>query len=277
MPSLHYTTQWECLLKNLGEWTGSFTRISPLGEVIQDTPTITTLTGLNNNQTIKQTIKRFLPNQEIDEKVLEYSTLSRGILLFDNGAFSFGSMQWGPFSEFGAELGLIYDNERVRVVQLFNKQSQLDSLTLIREKSTDTITQERPELTLDQLLGEWQGEAVTMYPDFSESQTYPLSLKLTLKNDKFCQILNFANRTITSEAIINHPLITFNQKQPHNQILLLPNGVSITSCVEIKPGKSFFLEVGWLIKPKLRQRLIRSYNEKGEWTSLTLVTENKIT
>ncbi|NEP08577.1 MAG: DUF3598 family protein, partial [Okeania sp. SIO4D6] len=26
---------------------------------------------------------------------------------------------------------------------------------------------------------------------------------------------------------------------------------------------------GWLIKPDLRQRLIRTYNEKGEWVSLT--------
>ncbi len=32
---------------------------------------------------------------------------------------------------------------------------------------------------------------------------------------------------------------------------------------------------GLLLSPTQRQRLIRSYNEKGEWTGITLVTEEK--
>lgn len=44
------------------------------------------LEGLNGNQTIRQIIRRLTP--EPDEKVLEYSTLGRGILLFEGGAFS---------------------------------------------------------------------------------------------------------------------------------------------------------------------------------------------
>jgi hypothetical protein len=33
--------------------------------------------------------------------------------------------------------------------------------------------------------------------------------------------------------------------------------------------------VGWLLSPTQRQRLIRSYDQKGEWTGITLVTEEK--
>jgi hypothetical protein len=40
--------------------------------------------------------------------------------------------------------------------------------------------------------------------------------------------------------------------------------------------QSFILEVGWLIEPNLRQRMIRSYSDKGEWVSLTLVTERRV-
>ncbi|MER3590284.1 MAG: hypothetical protein C4322_23170, partial [Mastigocladus sp. ERB_26_1] len=67
-------TQWECLLKNLGEWRGSFTRVSPHGKIIADTPSVVSLKGLNNNQTIRQIIRL-----DGNEKVLEYSSLGRGV------------------------------------------------------------------------------------------------------------------------------------------------------------------------------------------------------
>ena len=83
-------TQWECLLQNLGEWQGSFTRFSPQGELLEDTSTVVSFEGLNNNQTMRQIVRRFQPNQSIEEKILEYSSLGRGILFFENGAFSQG-------------------------------------------------------------------------------------------------------------------------------------------------------------------------------------------
>ena len=172
------TSQWECLLKNLGEWQGSFTRISPQGEQLEDIPTVVSLEGLNNNQTIRQIIRRLPPGQPVNEKVLEYSSLNRSTLFFENGAFSQGSIQWGPFSEFGAELGLIESDRRLRLVQLYNKDGQLERLTLIREKLAGTNTPERPPLTVEQLLGEWLGEAVTIYPDWRSPDTYPTRLKI---------------------------------------------------------------------------------------------------
>ncbi|MEL6461243.1 MAG: DUF3598 family protein, partial [Cyanobacteria bacterium J06621_15] len=62
-------SQWNALLKNLGEWEGSFTRLSLNGELLQDTKSVVSLEGLNNNQTIRQTIRL-----GEDEKVLEYSS-----------------------------------------------------------------------------------------------------------------------------------------------------------------------------------------------------------
>jgi hypothetical protein len=94
-------SQWDCLLQNLGEWQGSFTRFSPQGEQLEDTPTVVSFEGLNNNLTIRQIVRRLPPNQPVDEKVLEYSSLGRNTLLFENGAFSQGSLQWAPFSNLG--------------------------------------------------------------------------------------------------------------------------------------------------------------------------------
>ncbi|MFB2937162.1 DUF3598 family protein [Aerosakkonemataceae cyanobacterium BLCC-F154] len=270
-------SQWECLLENLGEWQGSFTRFSPRVELLADTPTLVSLEGLNNNQTIRQKIVRFLPTGEVAEQVLEYSSLGRGILFFENGAFSQGSIQIAPFSEFGAELGLIDRERRLRLVQLFNKNSELAEITLIREVLAGTQSAEIPNLTVEQLQGEWVGEAVTIYPDWRSPNTYPTHLKIYLNAaGNLVQKLSFADRTIESIAKIEGAILDFEQSPQKVQVLLLPDGVSATFPTQIKFGQSLFLEVGWLLSPNQRQRLIRSYNEKGEWVSLTLVTEKKM-
>ncbi|OKH21174.1 hypothetical protein NIES593_16280 [Hydrococcus rivularis NIES-593] len=269
-------SQWEYLLKNLGEWHGSFTRLSPKGKFIEDTPTIVSLEGQDNNTKIHQVVRRLPPGQPPQDLVLDYSSLSRSILFFENGAFSQGSMQWGPFSEFGAEFGLIEGDRRLRLVMVFNADSQFDKLTLIREKLAGSNAPERPLLTVDQLLGEWQGEAVTIYPDFRPSDTYSTRLQVSLLDrNRLEQRLTFGDRAIASTATITGSILHFDRSDPPVQILLLPDGASCNCPVEIKPRQRFVLEVGWLVSPTQRQRIIRSYGDKGEWVSLTLVREEK--
>lgn len=275
-------SQWDCLLQNIGEWQGSFTRFSPQGEQLEDTPTVVSLEGLNDNKTMRQIVRRLPPNQPIDEKILEYSSLGRHILFLENGAFSFGSIQWGPFSEFGAELGLIEGKRRLRLVQMFNRDSQLEKITLIREKLAGSNELERPPLTVEQLFGEWQGEAVTIYPNFSKSEIYPTMLKIEPEtDDRLTQQLTFGSgsavRTITSKAQINGSVLSFAESTLPTQVILLPDGASCNCPLQVKPGHFFVLEVGWLLKPNQRQRLIRTYSDKGEWVSLTLITEQKVT
>ncbi|HEY9802525.1 MAG TPA: DUF3598 family protein [Leptolyngbyaceae cyanobacterium] len=267
------SSQWERLLQNLGEWQGSFTQFSPQGQLLNDIPTVVSLEGLNNNQTVRQIIR-----QEGTEKVLEYSSLAKSVLFFENGAFSQGSIQLGPFSEFGAELGLIYENRRLRLVQLFDKNGHLNQLTLIREHLAGTQAQENPPLQVDDLLGEWEGEATTIYPDWRSPDTISTNLKLQLDDSgRLIQTLNFAGHTIATTATINGSIILFDQDpQKQVQVLLLPNGASATSPLKVQVRQTFILEVGWLIKPNFRQRMVRSYNDKGEWISLTLVTEQRV-
>ncbi|HTL90259.1 MAG TPA: DUF3598 family protein [Leptolyngbya sp.] len=267
-------SQWDCLLENLGVWEGSFTRLSPSGELLEDVPSIVSFTEIHPTQTMRQIVRLSPANQPESEKVLEYRSLGRNTLMFDNGAFSQGSIQFAPVAEFGAELGLIHGDRRLRLVQLFDKQSKLTRLTLIREKLANSATSERPALQVEDLIGEWQGEATTIYPDWRSPDAYTTSLSIQRENDRLNQILKFGEeKTITSSARIEGSSLKFDRSGI--QILLLPDGASSNCPVEIQPGQPFVLEVGWLIQPDLRQRLIRSYSDKGEWVSLTLVTERK--
>ncbi|MEH2410593.1 DUF3598 family protein [Nostoc sp.] len=274
-------SQWECFLQNLGVWEGSFTNFSPQGTLLNDTPSRLSLEGLNNNQTVRLTLSR--SGQDVKR---EFSYVGGGLLFFENGSFSEGLIQLRPFSEFGAELALVHENRRLRLVQLFDQTGNLSGLTLIPEHLAGTQTAERPTLQLDDLLGEWRGEAVTIYPDWrsrsvsegDSPDTYSTTLKLQLDDTgRLIQSTSFGDRTITSIATIKDPIILFDQDpQKQVQVLLLPDGASATSPLKVQLRQPLFLEVGWLIQPNLRQRMIRSYNEKGEWVSLTLVTEERV-
>jgi len=278
-------SQWENFLQNLGEWHGSFTQLSPRGEVLQDTPSIISLEGLNDNKTVRLKLRRFSPNPsgvgepEVSELVREYQTLGRDILFFENGAFCQGTIQLAPFSESGAEFGFIYNYRRLRFVQLYNTDGNLSKLTLIREKQLDKNVSERPPLTVEALLGEWQGEAVTMYPDSRSPDSYSTNLQLHLESsDRLIQKNTFGNNAnvISSSGSIDSSVINFNEGSTPVQVLLLPDGGSCTCPVKVELRKPIFFEAGWLVEPDLRFRMIRSYNDKGEWVSLTLVTERKI-
>ncbi|MDY6941021.1 MAG: DUF3598 family protein [Cyanobacteriota bacterium] len=274
-----FPEQWPSLLQHLGDWKGSFTRLSPDGNVQKDTPTLVSLEGLNENKSIRQTIRRFDENsQEISPpQVLQYSTLNRGTLFFANGAFSVGAMQFSPVSEFGAELGFIHGDRRLRLVPLFTNTSELSSITLIREFRQDTAATELPPLSIEQLLGTWEGKAIVLYPDWRSPDTFSTRLLLERQGDRLSQTLSAPGLNLTSTAIINGSIVQFSGEENAMRVLLLPDGASCTIPAKITNRKPFFLEVGWLVKENLRYRLIRRYDERGGWVNLTLVTERKVT
>jgi hypothetical protein len=78
---------------------------------------------------------------------------------------------------------------------LYNTDSRFARLTLIREKLTGTNTPERSPLTIDHLLGQWQGEAMTIYPDLRPSDLYSTRLQVNrLDNNRLEQQLTFGDR-----------------------------------------------------------------------------------
>jgi Domain of unknown function (DUF3598) len=271
------SSQWQNLLRNLGAWEGSFTTLSPQGEIQSDQPTRVTLEGLDDNKTVRQTIDRFSVDRSeiIEHRVLEYQSLSRSILLFEGGAFSQGSIQFAPLSSFGAEFGFIWGQHRLRLVPLFNKDQLLSSLTLIREHLQGQAPLDRPPLTPDQLVGQWQGEVVTIYPDWRSTQSVS-RLVVEMEGDWLHQRLTLSQMEIASSAQIKGSTLLFEQGKFPVEVLLLPGGASTNTPLMIPRGQPFFLEAGWLIEPNLRQRMIRSYDAQGSWSSLSLVTERRI-
>jgi hypothetical protein len=272
-------SNWQNFLKNLGVWVGSFTQVTTDGRLLDSTPSILTLEGLEDNQLVNFRLRRFANStseEPTSDRVQAYRHLGKQAVFFDTGAFSKGSLQVAPFAEFGAEYGFVAANRRSRLVQLFDKQGVFSSLTLIREIRSGTDAILRPDLTVSQSIGKWEGTACTFYSDWKPPENVTTSLEVKQVGDSWQQQLAFGARTITSTAKIEGNQLHFEEGVVPRRILLLPDGVSSNAPLQISHRQPFFVEAGWLLSDDERQRLIRSYNDKGEWISSTHVIEHRV-
>jgi hypothetical protein len=273
-------SNWENFLKNLGEWRGSFTKISSHGEILDSTPSILNLEADDHNQAVLFRLRRFnsgnYDSPPIQDYQQEYRSLGRQNIFFATGAFSKGTLQLAPFSEFGAEYGFVDDDRRLRLVQLYDQKGNFISLTLIREFRSFTDAYERPQLTVEQLIGNWQGKAHTVYADLRPSETYATYLEIKKIGDGYLeQKLSFQSQIIIAKARIEGNKIISETEGIYRQILLLPDGSSSNVPLQLQLRKPFFVEAGWLVRENERQRLIRNYSDKWEWISSTHVIEHK--
>lgn len=280
------SSQWQRLLKNSGVWRGSFTQLSGSGEILAHTPTEVALIPTDNGNAMHQEVRRFATQDYSDSpqvQSFDYRALNRATLFFADGAFSQGSLQWAPFAGFGAEFGFLAGQRRMRLVQQFAPSSATEpttfrQLTLIREALPDADAPERPPLTIESLLGTWRGQAVTQYADLQPEEAYPTEMILEQTGDRtFRQTLSFPDGPpLSSSGQLTSPQsLNFTEGLQPVRVLLLPDGASATFPLAVTPRQPFFIEAGWLLNERTRQRMIRRYDNTGAWVSLILVTEHK--
>ncbi len=271
------STQWQGLLQNLGQWQGSFTELSPEGDLCRETPSQVTLTLSADPKTIDFCLQRFPSDAPAQETHLHftYPGPGRGVPFFPQGAFSQGSLQWSPLSQFGAELAMIWGDRRLRLVLMFDASPQLSRITLIREHRADAGAEASSSLQISDLVGDWQGEALTLYADGRDLETTPTALTVAVSRGQLHQRLHFGDHTLETVGDITGSQIAFVDGTQPRYLQLLPGGASCLYPQAIAAGQPFFLEAGWLIEANLRQRMMRSYSAHGEWVSLTLITERR--
>jgi Domain of unknown function (DUF3598) len=267
------TSQWQGLLQNLGIWKGSFTNLSPEGIQLKDTPSEVTLRLSDDEKTVFFSLHR----EAVAKMTLQFNYPGPGLQVpfFEDGCFSQGSLQHAPNINFGAEFALIEGDRRLRLVQLFDQGTELTSLTLIRENRAGNTVQS-PPVTVDALVGVWQGEAITRYADFRDPDVMQTQIVVEREGDLLTQSLQFGNHRIQTSAHIDGNRLHFSEGAQPMLLLCLPGGASALVPQQIQPRMPFVFETGWLVEPNLRKRMVRSYGDKGEWASITVVTERKI-
>lgn len=264
--------QWDCLLENLGCWEGSFTRLDAEGQLLGEVPTTVHLRHPNSDpEAVRITVTYHDGSREPFDR--QFRSLGRDMLLFDDGAFSFGSTQFGPFGDFGGEMGLRWGDRRLRLIHSY-RDSQFQGLTLIREGLAGSAPA-APKLTLDDLLGVWEGTSETRWPDLRSPEIVEHRLEIRRQGDRLIQTLETAGRNLTFEADIEGDRLRYIASPQNAQLLLLGDGASCLAPQMLTTRQPFRLEMGWRVGANRRLRLSRNFDASGAWVSCTRVSESK--
>jgi hypothetical protein len=282
-------SQWQCIQQNIGTWRGSFTQFSADGAQVKDTPSVLTLVETEPDKKMQLTLERTPTDgqPETIQREFAYPGPAPYVYFFETGAFAQGSSQWAAFRQFGAEISLNAGDKRVRFVIMYDSTtagtSEIKYVTLIRETRTPAARFDEPSLTLEQLLGQWQGSArvlhATMEPLSIGTSEWQLKKSLVLNSredfDETVKNLSLIEDS-SEERPANDNILSLKGDLPY-QLMLLPNGAYCLLPKLIQKETAFRIEVGWLrvddaLKP-CRTRLIRYYDTRGVWTESALVDD----
>lgn len=267
---------WDNLFKNAGVWDGSFTRLEPDGTETSNTPSCLTLEKIGEARARFEVI-RYPEGKEQERTATEFASINRSSMFGEDGSFTKGSMQWTAFSEFGTEFGLTLPNARLRLVQLFKAGGELNCFVLIRETRNGEVAVVRPTLSMEQLAGTWQGQATTYFTDWFVADPVPTKYTLSpSRTGQFAQSWQIGDQEGQSEAVQMGARLFFKEEGLEYQLLALPNGGSSLCPTQIQPRTAFRCELGWLINPTTRIRLIRHYKDDGSWAYQTWIKEEKV-
>ncbi|MFN7900510.1 MAG: DUF3598 family protein [Synechococcaceae cyanobacterium] len=261
------TSQWQNFLRNLGEWRGSFTSLSPAGEILDTTPSILTLdngAAAGASDGVEERLVRFRlrryangfdqePTRDISQ---DYRTLGRQVVFFTSGSFCKGSLQVAPNTTFGAEFGFVAGDRRHRLVQLYQACGDFDGLVLIREFRAGSDAAERPPLSLDQLQGDWHGQAASVSADWPEIETAEAEARFEAHGEGGMRLLS---RIGSTQTVLEAPDAVGLRWLADGGYSLMPQHVS--------HRQAFTVEAGWLSGPDRLERLIRRYDSSGAWQS----------
>lgn len=277
-------SQWECVLQNLGDWVGSFTVYSPQGEEIEDIPSVISLVGKEDNRAIRLVLKRFYPvtgSSELQpqEVTMTFSAPESGAVFFETGAFSSGQMSVFRGVKSIGEFCLVGIDRRCRLVQVYNTAHQLERVTLIREQRLGSDAPECPPLSTTDLLGTWHCRKESRYLDGKTLLSVPKKKEsIFFTTDRGYEwdddiSISLSASSDWAKPTLRERLLEFDRDGQSYQMLLLPDGAYSICPTQIRSGYPFYLEMGWLLSPGLRHRLIRRYDSTGKWDSTSFRIE----
>ncbi|QEY31267.1 DUF3598 family protein [Synechococcus sp. RSCCF101] len=262
-------SKWENFLRNLGEWRGSFTTLNGEGEPVSKTASVLTLEANPDRDLVHFRLVRHaddtFDSPVVSDNRQDYRALGRQVVFFSSGCFCKGNEQVAPITPFGAEYGFLTSDRRLRLVQLFDEAGRFDRHVLIREVLAGSDGQERPPLKLEALVGDWQGERERIAADWPEPETQSCSLQVRREGSDGITVVEEEDgqRRCRQGRVTSHG-VAFEGERPSAWHLMADGGLSdVPGQVSHRDG--FSLSVGWLSEPGVLQRLIRTYNDRGEW------------
>lgn len=237
--------QWTLLLRNVGEWRGSFDTFDSTLQIKRRQPSILTLAPAVAGVPVNLNL-RFWPDhlaqssnpydgEPVQQIQQSFYQPDQQLTFFPTGSFCRGSLQVAPFAKFYAEFCFLLGDRRHRQVLLWDGSGRFDHPVLIREIRAGSSAGHAPALQLDMLLGRWQGHELAV----------PAGAQPGAATESACSLL------LTPSDV--------------EALRFLPDGGGFAAPGEVTHRSGFSVEAWWLASPLRLERLIRHYNDSGAW------------
>ena len=239
--------QWMLLLRNAGEWRGSFDTLDRNLQLTKRQPSILNLEAEPSGGTINLTLLFWPSDPPLDADLYSgeptkriaqsFSSPDPDLVFFSTGSFSRGTPQVSTWSRLYAEFGFLHVDRRHRLVLLWDAADRFDHLVLIREFRAGSSVTENPALSGAQLLGTWQAQDVSLDRDGSQIEAVPSTSSLELQPEHLAGVT------------------------------WLPDGGGFRVPQRIDQHQPFKVEALWMATPQRVEWIQRCYGEGGGWLS----------
>ena len=161
------SSQWDGLLRNVGEWRGWFDSLDRTLQRTKRQPSLLTLqpapSGVPLNLTLllwPEEAGSSSPHQppagDPEKRIVQsFTRLDPDMGVFGTGSFSRGTLHRSTWTKLYAEFGFLHDQRRHRLVLLWDGAGRFDRIVLIRKFLAESPAVECPPVEADQLIGDW--------------------------------------------------------------------------------------------------------------------------
>ena len=230
------SSQWDGLLRNVGEWRGWFDSMDGSLQRTKRQPSLLKLEPSASGVPLHLTLLLWpegkgsphqMPSGEPEKRIVQsFMRLDPDMGVFCTGSFSRGTLYRSNWTKLYAEFGFLHGSRRHRLVLLWDGAGHLARIVLIREFLVGSSAVECPALQADHLIGDW-----------------------------YCDIASPGD-DIRLEA------------DDLQQWIFLPDGGAFLAPAQIEPNQPFSIEALWLSSPTRLERITRRYAVNGALTSV---------
>lgn len=235
------------LLRNVGEWRGSFDTLDRNLQLTKRQPSILRLESAASGGQITLTLLFWPSNPSESEDPYagdparrisqSFSHPDPDLGFFSTGSFSRGTTQVSSWSRLYAEFGFLHTDRRHRLVLLWDAVDHFDHLVLIREFRAGTLATENPTLSQTQLLGTWQAQDVSFDRDGSQTDAVPSTSLVQLESEHLAGVT------------------------------WLADGGAFRVPQQIDQHQTFKVEALWMATSQRLEWIQRCYDDGGRWLS----------
>ena len=237
--------QWSLLLRNVGEWRGSFDTYDSGLQLKKRQPSVLTLepaaagVPINlrllfwpDNPLQHQDPFQGEPVRQINQSFYQPDD---ALTFFPSGSFSRGTLQVAPWSRVITEFCCLFQDRRHRLVLTWDASGRFDNAVQIREIRAGSNAVHQPVLSATDLVGAWHGEEVAVSRPFGAS----------------------------SAEMVRQPCHLQLDAAELQDLHVLSDGGGFRAPVQVSHRESFLVETLWLSGPDRLEVLQREYDSGG--------------